>query len=47
MIACLLHDSQVDEHQRASLDGAQAGRIASERRAVQEYHLFAYGQFLG
>ena len=37
---------QVDEHQRTSLDSAQPGRIAREPRAVQEYHRFAYGQFL-
>ena len=38
---------QVDEHQRASLDGAQPRRLASELPPVEEDHRFADGQFLG
>ena len=38
---------QVDEHQRASLDGAQPRRLACELPPVEEDHRFADGQFLG
>jgi hypothetical protein len=38
---------QVDEHQRASLDGAQPRRLACEVPPVEEDHRFADGQFLG
>jgi hypothetical protein len=38
---------QVDEHQRASLDGAQPRRLARELPSVEEDHRFADGQFLG
>ena len=38
---------QVDEHQRASLDGAQPRRLACELTPVEEDHRFADGQFLG
>jgi len=38
---------QVDEHQRASLDGAQPRRLACELPPVKEDHRFADGQFLG
>jgi hypothetical protein len=38
---------QVDEHQRASLDGAQPRRVACELPPVEEDHRFADGQFLG
>ena len=38
---------QVDEHQRASLDGAQSRRLACELPPVEEDHRFADGQFLG
>jgi hypothetical protein len=35
---------QVDEHQRASLDGAQPRRLARELPPVEESHRFADGQ---
>jgi hypothetical protein len=38
---------QVDEHQRASLDGAQPRRLACELPPVEEDHRFADGQFHG
>ncbi len=38
---------QVDEHQRASLDGAQPRRLACELPPVEEDHRFADGQVLG
>src|SRR6202011_3749747 len=38
---------QVDEHQRASLDGAQPRRLACDLPPVEEDHRFADGQFLG
>jgi len=38
---------QVDEHYRASLNGAQPRRLACELPPVAEDHGFADGQFLG
>ena len=38
---------QVDEHQQASLDGAQPRRLVCELPPVEEDHRFADGQFLG
>jgi hypothetical protein len=38
---------EVDEHQGASLDGAQPRRLAGELPPAEEDHRFADGQFLG